>query len=107
MRVLNRRACEAGFGKALKTTSTPIMRGGAVPPKPATASKAGGKDHRSKRHTPEQIVSNLREAHAMLNAGKNLAAVHGSSLYQRFSTADPTCRAQSNHDWSGPCLIFA
>ena len=30
---------------------------------------------RRKRHTPEQIVSKLRDADAMLNAGKDLAAV--------------------------------
>ena len=30
---------------------------------------------RKKRHTPEQIVKKLRDAEAMLNAGKDLAAV--------------------------------
>ena len=30
---------------------------------------------RRKRHSPEQIVKNLRDADAMLNAGKELAAV--------------------------------
>ena len=30
---------------------------------------------RSKRHTPEQIVKKLRDADAMLNSGKELAAV--------------------------------
>jgi len=30
---------------------------------------------RSKRHRPEQIVSKLRDADAMLNAGKDLAVV--------------------------------
>ena len=30
---------------------------------------------RRKRHTPEQIVRKLRDAEAMLNAGKDLAAV--------------------------------
>jgi putative transposase len=30
---------------------------------------------RKKRHTPEQIVQKLREADAMLNAGKDQAAV--------------------------------
>ena len=30
---------------------------------------------RRKRHTPEQIVKKLRDADAMLNAGKDLAAV--------------------------------
>jgi transposase-like protein len=30
---------------------------------------------RRKRHTPEQIVKKLRDADAMLNAGKELAAV--------------------------------
>ena len=31
---------------------------------------------RRKRHTPEQIVRKLRDADAMLNAGKDLAAVY-------------------------------
>ena len=30
---------------------------------------------RRKRHTPEQIVKKLRDADAMLNSGKELAAV--------------------------------
>lgn len=30
---------------------------------------------RRKRHSPEQIISKLRDADAMLNAGKDLAAV--------------------------------
>ena len=30
---------------------------------------------RRKKHKPEQIVAKLRDADAMLNAGKNLAAV--------------------------------
>ncbi len=30
---------------------------------------------RRKRHSPEQVVSKLRDADAMLNAGKDLAAV--------------------------------
>jgi putative transposase len=30
---------------------------------------------RKKRHTPEQIAKNLRDADAMLNAGKDLAVV--------------------------------
>lgn len=30
---------------------------------------------RRKRHTPEQIVKKLRDAEAMLNAGKDLSAV--------------------------------
>ena len=30
---------------------------------------------RRKRHTPEQIVKKLRDAEAMLNSGKELAAV--------------------------------
>ena len=30
---------------------------------------------RRKRHSPEQIVRKLRDADAMLNAGKDLAAV--------------------------------
>jgi len=32
-------------------------------------------EKRSKRHTPEQIVAKLRDADAMLNAGKDIAAV--------------------------------
>jgi putative transposase len=32
-------------------------------------------ERRRKRHTPEQIVRKLRDAEAMLNAGKDLAAV--------------------------------
>ena len=32
-------------------------------------------DRRRKRHSPEQIVVKLRDADAMLNAGKDLAAV--------------------------------
>ena len=30
---------------------------------------------RRKRHTPEQVIKKLRDADAMLNAGKDLAAV--------------------------------
>ena len=44
---------------------------------------------RRKRHTPEQIVRKLRDADAMLNAGKDLAAVLqvlevGESTYERW-----------------------
>ena len=44
---------------------------------------------RRKRHTPEQIVRKLRDADAMLNAGKDLAAVLQSlevseSTYDRW-----------------------
>ena len=44
---------------------------------------------RRKRHTPEQIVKKLRDADAMLNSGKELAAVLQSletseSTYQRW-----------------------
>ena len=44
---------------------------------------------RRKRHTPEQIVRKLRDADAMLNAGKDLAAVLqalevSESTYQRW-----------------------
>ena len=44
---------------------------------------------RRKRHTPEQIVNKLRDADAMLNSGKELAAVLQSlevsdSTYQRW-----------------------
>ena len=44
---------------------------------------------RRKRHTPEQIVRKLRDAEAMLNAGKELPAVLQSlgvsdSTYQRW-----------------------
>lgn len=42
-----------------------------------------------KRHTPEQIVKKLRDADAMLNAGKDLAAVLrqlgvSESTYERW-----------------------
>ncbi len=44
---------------------------------------------RRKRHTPEQIVRKLRDADAMLNAGKDLSVVLQSlgvseSTYQRW-----------------------
>ena len=44
---------------------------------------------RRKRHTPEQIVKKLRDADAMLNSGKELAAVlqaleTSESTYQRW-----------------------
>lgn len=44
---------------------------------------------RRKRHTPEQIVKKLRDADAMLNAGKDLAAVLqalevSESTYERW-----------------------
>jgi len=44
---------------------------------------------RRKRHTPEQIVKKLRDADAMLNSGKELAAVLqalevSESTYQRW-----------------------
>ena len=44
---------------------------------------------RRKRHTPEQIIKKLRDADAMLNAGKDLAAVLQSlevseSTYDRW-----------------------
>lgn len=44
---------------------------------------------RRKRHSPEQIVKKLRDADAMLNAGKDLAAVLQSlevseATYQRW-----------------------
>jgi putative transposase len=46
---------------------------------------------RRKRHSPEQIVRKLRDADAMLNAGKDLAAVLQSleiseSSYDRWRT---------------------
>ena len=45
--------------------------------------------NRRKRHSPEQIVRKLRDADAMLNAGKDLGAVLQSletseSTYQRW-----------------------
>jgi hypothetical protein len=70
---------EAGPGKALTMTTTPIVSGGTVPPAAASAAakekapKAKGK--RSKRHSPEQIVAKLRDAAAMLNSGNDLAVV--------------------------------
>ena len=44
---------------------------------------------RRKRHTPEQIIKKLRDADAMLNSGKDLAAVLQSlevseSTYDRW-----------------------
>ena len=55
-------------------TMTPDTMAGAVPPKAVPPSKT--KPHqRSKRHTPEQIVAKLRDADAMLNSGKDVAAV--------------------------------
>ena len=76
-------AREAGLGKALMMTTTPVTTVTTVPPAaapPATKAAspiraAGGKGQRSKRHTPEQIVAKLRDADAMLNAGKDLEAV--------------------------------
>ena len=67
-------AREAGLGKALKMTTTPDTMMGAVPPKAVPPSKTKPQKQ-SKRHTPEQIVAKLRDADAMLNAGKDLAAV--------------------------------
>ena len=43
------------------------------------------KRQRSKRHTPEQIVVKLRDVAAMLNAGKDMAAV-----LQSLAVSDPT-----------------
>ena len=71
-------AREAGLGKALKMTMTTNGSGGTVPPVGATPTKGAGpkaKANRSKRHSPEQIVAKLRDAAAMLNAGKDMAAV--------------------------------
>ena len=71
-------AREAGLGKALKMTMTTNGSGGTVPPVVATPTKGAGtkaKAKRSKRHSPEQIVAKLRDAAAMLNAGKDMAAV--------------------------------
>ena len=71
-------AREAGFGKALKMTMTTNETGGTVPPAAATPTKGvspKAKTKRSKRHTPEQIVVKLRDAAAMLNSGKDMAAV--------------------------------
>lgn len=46
---------------------------------------------RRKRHSPEQVVRKLRDADALLNAGKDLAAVLqtlevSESTYQRWRT---------------------
>jgi putative transposase len=43
---------------------------------------------RRKRHSPEQIVRKLRDADAMLNAGKELAAV-----LQAFEVSEATLAA--------------
>lgn len=60
-------------------TRTPVIPAGTVPPAAAApaskATPAKAKAQRSKRHTPEQIVAKLRDADAMLNSGKDLAAV--------------------------------
>jgi putative transposase len=60
-------------------TTTPVVTAGTVPAAaatPATKEKtAKAKGQRSKRHTPEQIVAKLRDADAMLNAGKDVAAM--------------------------------
>ncbi len=42
-----------------------------------------------KRHTPEQIVKKLRDAEAMLNAGKDMSAV-----IQSLEVSEATC-----HRW--------
>ena len=39
---------------------------------------------RRRRHTPEQIVSKLRDADAMLNAGKDLAVVRVRDINGRL-----------------------
>ena len=68
-------AREAGLGKALKMTMTTNGSVGSVPPLAATSTKGAAtkaKAQRSKRHTPEQIVAKLRDAAAMLNAGKDM-----------------------------------
>ena len=54
-------------------TTTPVTTVTMVPPKAASPAQAKGQ--RSKRHSPEQIVAKLRDADAMLNAGKDVAAV--------------------------------
>ena len=86
-------AREAGLGKALTMTTTPVMTGGTVPPAAAAPAAKGtpakAKGQRSKRHTPEQIVAKLRDAAAMLNAGKDMAAVVqalavSEATYQRW-----------------------
>lgn len=69
---------EAGLGQALKMTTTPVVTGGTVPPAAASPvakeKTAKAKSKRSKRHSPEQIVAKLRDAAAMLNAGKAIVA---------------------------------
>ena len=71
-------AQEAGLGKALKMAMTTNGSGGTVPPLAATSTKGTAtkaKAKRSKRHSPEQVVVKLRDAAAMLNAGKDMTAV--------------------------------
>ena len=74
-------------------TMTTNGTGGTVPPAAATPATKGtpakAKGQRSKRHTPEQIVVKLRDAAAMLNAGKDMAAVVqalavSEATYQRW-----------------------
>ena len=55
-------------------TMTPVTTAETVPPKAVPPSKAKPQQ-RSKRNTPEQIVAKLRDADAMLNSGKDVAAV--------------------------------
>jgi len=50
---------------------------------------------RSKRHTPEQIVRKLRDAEAMLNAGKTIGEV-----CQQLVISEPTFhRWQTQYGW--------
>jgi len=72
-------AREAGLGKALKMTTSPVMTGRTVPPVAAATPTKGAspkaKAKRRERHSPEQIVAKLRDADATLKGGKDLAAV--------------------------------
>ena len=70
---------------------------------------------RRKRHTPEQIVRKLRDADAMLNAGKDLAAVLqalevGRPLSVRAEVNrrynDELQAALANTPWAGSCTSW-
>ncbi len=52
---------------------------------------------RRKRHSPEQIVHKLRDADAMLNAGKDLAAVlQALEVSDVLAVAEPVWRHEGH-----------
>jgi hypothetical protein len=57
---------------------------------------------RRKRHNPEEIVRKLRDADAMLNAGKDLAAV-----LQALEVSDEICSQYTPcHSLPRRCRVF-